>query len=174
MRSATAAWTVVILLAGGLSAASARVAAAAWGTQANATASFSVGTFAGTVPQLVKSFDPAVQTAGQPVRLVITIYNSSPARDGYIGSFADMPPTGMQIANPSDFAITCPQGSGNAVPGTGNSISFSFALTAATASCTVSANVTGTAGTYTNSAANITQYGVSPALPVTGATVTFR
>lgn len=177
MKRGTAVGTAVILLAGGLSAASARVAAAAWDSQATATATFGVGTFAGPVPQIVKSFEPNVQTAGQPVRMTLTIYNSSPPQNRYIGSFADNPPSGMQIASPANAVTNCPGGSNaNAISGPGNALNFAIELSTATVSCTVSVNMTGVAGTYVNGAANISQYLVSgmTTLPVTGATVTFH
>lgn len=120
-------------------------------------------------PQLSKEFASGA-LADQPNALTFTVTNTSElaAKAGW--SFTDALPTGMTVATPSGAATTCTNGVVTAVGGTG-SISVAGDLTAGQTSCTITVNVVAGAGTYTNSATNITtSTGILPPDP---ATVTF-
>lgn len=103
-------------------------------------------------PTMTKSFGaPSIPLNGTTIlTLAIQNPNAGAALTGV--AFTDIFPTGLAVANPSNFSSTC-GGIAAAVTGSA-SVSLSGATLAASASCVFSLNVTGSApGTFTNAAA---------------------
>lgn len=107
-------------------------------------------------PQLDKDFSPDSVEVGGNGTLTYTITNTNDLlpKDGW--DFTDTLPSGLTLANPSGAVSTCPAGTVTAPDG-GTAVTVTGgALAAGEKSCTVTVDVTSnTAGTYTNTAANI-------------------
>lgn len=116
-------------------------------------------------PQLDKSFDPPLVQTGGTSRLTFTITNNTglQAKDGWL--FTDTLPSGLTVASDPAASTTCGAGTTiNAAAG-GTSVGVTNGdLLAGQASCTVTVNVTSdTAGTFTNTPANMTSlFGLNP------------
>jgi uncharacterized repeat protein (TIGR01451 family) len=100
-------------------------------------------------PSVTKAFAPTTIAAGGTTALTVTLTNpNASAISG--AAFTDNLPGGMLIANTAGASTTCTGGSVTAIPG-GTTLSLAGGQIPASASCTVSANVTvATAGSYTN------------------------
>jgi uncharacterized repeat protein (TIGR01451 family) len=111
-------------------------------------------------PQLDKAFSPAVQVAGQPAQLTFTITNTAELASKLGWSFSDALPAGMTVVAPA-ATTNCTNGVVHAPEGS-TSIGVTGDLATNQASCTVTVNVTGTAGHFVNGPGNVTVDGVQP------------
>lgn len=100
-------------------------------------------------PSIAKSFAPTSIPFGATSALTLTLSNSN-ANSSLNGiAFTDTFPTGLVVATPSNLNSTC---SGTTAGGGGStSITLSGATLSPGASCTVTASVTGSVGTFSNS-----------------------
>ncbi len=100
-------------------------------------------------PTITKAFGAVAIPVGGSSSLSFTITNPN-ATASLTVSFTDALPAGLVVSTPSGAVTTCLGGTLTANPGT-NSISLSGAVIAATASCTITVDVTGvSAGVQNN------------------------
>jgi hypothetical protein len=110
---------------------------------------------ASVAPSITSSFTPGSIPAGGTSTLSFTITNNDSAQ-GITGvGFTDNLPSGVTVATPSNATGTCGSGTLTAVAGS-SSITLSGGTLAASAQCTVSADVTSsTAGSAHNSTGTV-------------------
>lgn len=137
-----------------------------YNSQTIPTSTFAASSAAATAtvmgpPGIAKTFSPSVIDAGQNSVLSITVSNPAGNPQSLTGvSFTDTYPSGItNTANPNP-QVTCTPGStaGTLSGGAygGNTIGMSGATLAASGSCVVTVNVSGTTvGTYTNTTAAV-------------------
>ena len=114
------------------------------GTGNTATANLTVA----TPPTITKAFGASSILVGANTSLTFTLNNPN-ASLGLTGvAFSDTLPAGLQVATPNGLATTC-SGTVTAAAGSG-SISLTGGTLAATASCSISLNVTGIAAGVQN------------------------
>src|SRR5262249_44965887 len=101
-------------------------------------------------PSIAKAFNPTSIAANGVSTLTFTITNPAANTVAETGvAFTDTLPSGLVVATPNGLGGTC-TGTVTATAGS-NSISLSGGTVAASSSCTVIVNVTGTTpGTYNN------------------------
>ncbi len=117
------------------------------------TASASINVVA--PPSIAKAFGAAAVPLNGTTSLTFTITNPAANAVAETGvAFTDTLPTGLVVATPNGLTNTC-GGTATAVAGSG-SISLTGGTIAASSTCTVVVNVTGTAsGNYTNTTGNV-------------------
>jgi hypothetical protein len=126
-----------------------------------AASDFADGTIADTIfangfeyvaPTLDMAFSPASVAAGTPSVLTLTLDNTTVAAAATLtASLANLFPTGLVVATPSDAATNCVSGTASATAGGSTLTLASGAMVPAGNSCTVTVSVVSTtAATYTN------------------------
>lgn len=107
-------------------------------------------------PGFTKSFAPSSIATGAVSTLSFTIDNTTtPMAVGAL-DFTDNLPAGVTVAAPSNASTTCTGGTLTAVAG-GGVITYTGGTVAASASCTISVDVTsGAAGTFLNTTGDLT------------------
>jgi uncharacterized repeat protein (TIGR01451 family) len=115
---------------------------------------------AASPPTIAKTFGVASISQGASTSLTITISNPNASTVLTNVAFTDILPAGLVIATPNSLSTTC-GGTATAVAGSG-SLSLSGGTVASSASCVVSANVTGaSAGVKNNSVTATSDQGTS-------------
>jgi uncharacterized repeat protein (TIGR01451 family) len=103
-----------------------------------------------------KVFSPDRIFPGAVSTLTFTIDNTAALVSATALDFTDNLPAGVEVANPANAGTTCTGGTLTAVPGSGV-ISYAGGTAGASASCTVSADVTSnTLGTHVNTSGDLT------------------
>ncbi len=131
-----------------------------------------------TPPTFSKAFTPSSIQQGGRSTLTFTIDNTSSASAATSLAFQDNLPAGMTIASPLGLAVTCSTGFLSVSAG-GSSITYSGGTVGASASCTISVDVTaGTTGELINTSGDLTSSAgnsgtASASLFVTAAAPTF-
>ncbi|MEM7051040.1 MAG: IPTL-CTERM sorting domain-containing protein [Acidobacteriota bacterium] len=107
------------------------------------------------LPTFAKAFAPQFIGLGQVSTLTFTIDNSNPIAVANL-AFVDNLPAGTEVSSPANAATTCTGGTLTAVAGSGT-ISYSGGTVAASSSCTVTVDITGTAvGVQNNVSGDLT------------------
>jgi hypothetical protein len=108
------------------------------------------------LPTLGLNFDPTMAEAGIPIRATMTIDNSASTVAATGLQVALNLPAGLEVANPANAVTTCTGGTLTATSGTAL-IDYSGGTVAAGATCTVEADIVGTAdGIYDVSTGDLT------------------
>jgi hypothetical protein len=110
-----------------------------------------VCSLAGTPPSIAKSFSPASIIAGGISTLTITITNPNASNATLAAALVDTLPINVVVAAVPNAATTCGGGVPTALPGSSSVALPVGTVIAATASCTLTVDVTSSlAGVYTN------------------------
>ena len=128
-------------------------------TAGNASTPLAINSFqviGTTPPGFTKAFNPTSVVTNAPAQLTFTIDNTANLIAATGVNFTDPLPTNLVVASPAAVNNTCTGGTVTANPGS-NSITYSGGQVLASASCTISVNVTSAvAGAFNNTTGNLT------------------
>ena len=123
------------------------------GTSGTASATLTVSA---APPTFTKAFAPETVALGGRSTLTLVIDNAAAPVAATDLTFTDALPSGMVIATPGNAAATCTDGTLVAIDGA-STLSYSGGTVAASASCTISVDVTGTeVGALVNTTSDLT------------------